>query len=185
MIRISTWFNVDYSFLINLQVIWTLGVSMVVLAALVHLPIRVVAALGLAMIVLHNAFDGIRVVGWQGPASPVPCLCREAVDPGCTSRPSSSRCSAMAGPVVFVIYPLRAVDRRDRRLATRSARSTDSMPPSRRRALLLRIGLGLIAAFVGDTRHEPVRRSAAVVAAGQRALLGASPSSTPRSTRCR
>ena len=38
VIRITTWFNVDYSYLITLQVIWTLGVSMIVLAALIHLP---------------------------------------------------------------------------------------------------------------------------------------------------
>lgn len=41
------------------QVIWALGVSMVVLAGLVHLPAGTVAALGLVMIAGHNLFDGV------------------------------------------------------------------------------------------------------------------------------
>ncbi len=42
-----------------LQVIWAIGWSMVALAGLVHLPVRVVGGLGIAMIALHNALDGI------------------------------------------------------------------------------------------------------------------------------
>ena len=40
-----------------LQVIWALGVSMVVLAGLVHLPRSVVAGIALALIAGHNALD--------------------------------------------------------------------------------------------------------------------------------
>lgn len=43
----------------NLQVIWVLGASMVLLAALIWLPHRVVAALGVAIVALHNLSDGI------------------------------------------------------------------------------------------------------------------------------
>src|SRR3954466_9848631 len=43
------------------QTIWALGWSMIVLAALVHLPLRAIGAIGLTMIALHNAFDGIHV----------------------------------------------------------------------------------------------------------------------------
>jgi uncharacterized membrane protein len=49
VIRVTTWFNVDYSLLATLQVIWALGVSMILLAGLVHLPLRAVAAIGLAV----------------------------------------------------------------------------------------------------------------------------------------
>ena len=42
------------------QVIWALGWSMVVLAALVHLPVTLIAGIGGAMIVGHNLLDGVR-----------------------------------------------------------------------------------------------------------------------------
>ena len=42
------------------QVIWVIGVSMVVLAALVFLPTWVVGGFGVAMIAAHNAFDGVK-----------------------------------------------------------------------------------------------------------------------------
>ncbi|HEV7992082.1 MAG TPA: heparan-alpha-glucosaminide N-acetyltransferase domain-containing protein [Gemmatimonadaceae bacterium] len=44
-----------------IQTIWALGWSMIVLAALVHLPLRVIGAFGAAMVLLHNAFDGLPV----------------------------------------------------------------------------------------------------------------------------
>src|ERR1044071_4843904 len=43
VIRVIVWFNFDFHFAFMLQVIWAIGVSMIVLAALVHLPFRVVA----------------------------------------------------------------------------------------------------------------------------------------------
>lgn len=42
-----------------LQVIWVIGLSMVVMSALVYLPWRVILGISLAAIFLHNAFDGI------------------------------------------------------------------------------------------------------------------------------
>ena len=41
------------------QVIWALGWSMVAMAVLVWLPIRWIAAFGIAMVVFHNLLDGI------------------------------------------------------------------------------------------------------------------------------
>lgn len=43
------------------QVIWALGVSMMALAALIHLPRRTLAVVAIALIVGHNLLDGIRV----------------------------------------------------------------------------------------------------------------------------
>jgi uncharacterized membrane protein len=145
MIRISTWFNVDYSFLINLQVIWTLGVSMIVLAALIHLPLRITAALGLAMIVLHNAFDGVRVMGWQGPGSPVPSLAGKLwilLHQGGEFLPVFGDGS----PVMFVIYPL--VPWIGVIAVGYAFGAIYTLDPARRRRLLLRIGFALIAAFI-------------------------------------
>jgi uncharacterized membrane protein len=56
-------FNFDYHFVFFL-VIWTLGWSMVMLAALVWLPPRLLAAICLVAIVGHNALDGVKVNGW-------------------------------------------------------------------------------------------------------------------------
>ncbi|PTQ12130.1 hypothetical protein CLG96_06085 [Sphingomonas oleivorans] len=44
---------------IFLQVIWAIGICMVVLAALIHLPRRAILALGVAIICGHNLLDGI------------------------------------------------------------------------------------------------------------------------------
>jgi uncharacterized membrane protein len=60
VVRLGIWFNADPAFLGMLQVIWALGVSMIVLAALVFLPDLVIAAIGLAVVVGHNLLDGVR-----------------------------------------------------------------------------------------------------------------------------
>jgi uncharacterized membrane protein len=60
VVRLGIWFNADPAFLGMFQVIWVLGVSMVVLAGLVFLPGILVAAIGLVMLVGHNALDGVR-----------------------------------------------------------------------------------------------------------------------------
>lgn len=63
-----------WSFAINLRehwgiVIWAIGWSMLALAGLIHLPLRVIAAFGVGMIALHNAFDAVKpesfgALGW-------------------------------------------------------------------------------------------------------------------------
>jgi uncharacterized membrane protein len=52
-------FNVRYEHGLFLQVIWVLGVSMVVLAALVYLPVGEIAAYSLLIIFGHNLLDGV------------------------------------------------------------------------------------------------------------------------------
>ena len=52
-------FNVRYEQGLFLQVIWAIGVSMIVLAALVHLPLRYIAVFSIAIICGHNLFDGV------------------------------------------------------------------------------------------------------------------------------
>jgi len=42
-----------------MQVVWAIGISMVVLSGLVHLPVRVVGAIGVAICVFHNLLDGV------------------------------------------------------------------------------------------------------------------------------
>jgi uncharacterized membrane protein len=145
VIRVTTWFNVDYGLLLsNLQVIWTLGVSMIVLAALIHLPLRAIAAFGLVLIVAHNAFDGIRVPSWQ-PGMPAPAVGAKLwilLHQGGEFFPIFGAGS----PLLFVIYPL--VPWIGVIAAGYACGALYTLEPDTRRALLIRIGLALIALFI-------------------------------------
>jgi uncharacterized membrane protein len=59
VLRFMMQFNVDYR-VTMLTVLWALGCAMIVLSALVFLRVSIVAAIGLVLIVGHNAFDGVR-----------------------------------------------------------------------------------------------------------------------------
>ena len=61
VIRTLIVFNLDYSFFGMAQVIWVIGVSMIVMAALIYLPLKAVGWAGIMMVVLHNLLDGIQV----------------------------------------------------------------------------------------------------------------------------
>jgi len=89
-----------------MQVIWVIGVSMILLAALIHLPLRVVAAFGIGMIALHNFLDRYKVQGgWQGPSSPVPSYWAKLYF--ILHQPFEAfPVVGFPSPVVFVIYPL-------------------------------------------------------------------------------
>jgi len=105
VVRFGFLFSLDYRFLGVMQVIWVIGVSMIVLAALIYLPLRAVAIFGVAMIVLHNLLDRFTVAGWQGPGSAVP-------GPGAklwmiAHQPFSPLpVWGFPSPIVVVIYPL-------------------------------------------------------------------------------
>lgn len=73
VVRFGWTLDFDYHF-IGVQVIWALGWSMVLLAPLVYLSPRVVGAIGIAMIALHDLGDGFHSSSWlwhvlhvQGP----------------------------------------------------------------------------------------------------------------------
>ena len=55
-------FDITFSFII-LQVIWAIGISMVLLAALVFLPLQAIIAVGLILVFGHNLLDPIHVQG--------------------------------------------------------------------------------------------------------------------------
>ena len=105
VIRTLIVFNLDYSLVGFAQVIWVIGVSMIVLAALIHLPRIAIAAFGLLLIALHNLTDSIRVEGWSGPETPVPDLSAKLwilLHQAFNGFPILG----FPSPVVFVIYPL-------------------------------------------------------------------------------
>jgi uncharacterized membrane protein len=57
VIRFAIFFNLDYSFAGLAEVIWIFGVSMIVLAGLIFLPVSAVGAIGVAVVALHNLLD--------------------------------------------------------------------------------------------------------------------------------
>jgi uncharacterized membrane protein len=105
-VRISVTFNVDYRFLGVMQVIWVIGVSMIVLAALIHLPVWAVGAFGTIMIAAHNYLDRFHVQAeWRGPESAVPSY--KAKLWVLLHQPFAAfPIAGWPSPVVAVIYPI-------------------------------------------------------------------------------
>jgi uncharacterized membrane protein len=65
IVTLGWFFNPTYPF-INLQVIWAIGVGMIVLSALIYLPLRLILAIGLAIVAGHDLLDNVQVNG-NGP----------------------------------------------------------------------------------------------------------------------
>lgn len=56
------WFDINYGFVV-LQVIWAIGLSMVILSFLIFLPKQILIAIGLIIILGHNLLDTILLKG--------------------------------------------------------------------------------------------------------------------------
>jgi uncharacterized membrane protein len=144
-IRICVTFNVDYRFLGMMQVIWVIGVSMIIMAALIHLPLRLVGAFGILMIASHNLLDGIHFQGWQGAESAVPSygaklfmLLHQAFE--------AFPVVWWPSPVVVVIYPL--IPWVGVMAAGYAFGAVYQWDVQRRRQLLVRIGSAMIVLFI-------------------------------------
>ena len=132
VVRFFWQFNVDYR-LTLLNVLWALGWAMIVLSALVYLPVRVVGAIGVLMVATHNRFDGVQASAF-GTLAPVWSVLHapNIIVPG-------------PAHVVFVAYAL--IPWVGVTAAGYALGSLWDLPVDRRRALLLRLGLALVAAF--------------------------------------
>ena len=62
VINFAFMFDITFSF-INLQVIWAIGICMMILALIIHLPRKAILAVGLIMVFGHNLLDGIAMEG--------------------------------------------------------------------------------------------------------------------------
>src|SRR3954447_17502858 len=93
VVRLGWTFHLNATFFVA-QVIFAIGASMIVLAVLVHLPRRAIAAIGLAMILGHNALDGIKPETF-GAWAPLWNVLHQSgmIEPG-------------LGIKLFVLYPL-------------------------------------------------------------------------------
>ena len=62
VIVLANTYNPTYSFL-NLQVIWAIGISMIILAGLIRLPRNYVLLIGIMLVAGHNLLDPIHITG--------------------------------------------------------------------------------------------------------------------------
>lgn len=67
LLRFGWTFNFDYANFTFAGVIWVIGWSMVVLAVLVFLPVKIVGAIGVAIILLHNGLAPV-LSGGENPS---------------------------------------------------------------------------------------------------------------------
>jgi uncharacterized membrane protein len=116
-----------------LLVLWALGMSMIALAAMVFLPYGALLAVSVAIIALHNLFDGVTpsrfgAFGWLWQILHVQGLLR------------------LSDPTVIVAYPL--VPWMGVMAAGFCFGRVYQLPPERRRAVIFSVGLVLTAAFV-------------------------------------
>jgi uncharacterized membrane protein len=133
VLRFLMQFNVDYHATL-LTILWALGWSMVALAALVRLPTWRVAAIGVAMIALHDLADAVRPAAFG------------ALAPLWTVLHAPGPLVATPRALVFVAYPL--VPWIGVMALGFALGRVYRWPAERRRAFLLRAGAALTAAFV-------------------------------------
>lgn len=144
VLHVLIWFNVDFSFNGPLQVIWAIGWSMVVLAALVYMPVRAIAIFGVAMIALHNTLDVVQVTSWNGPGSPVPAAAAKLWM--VLHQAGFTPLAHGPTPLVWVQYPL--IPWIGVMAAGYAFGTVYEIAPDRRIRLVRRIGLSLMAAFI-------------------------------------
>jgi uncharacterized membrane protein len=169
LVRLGMTFNVGYgNFLAGVQVIWALGWSMIILAALIHLPTRWVGVFGVAVVALGNLLDAVRVTSWAGPGTPRSSIW-EAIYM-VLHQVGPLPLQADGSPMMYVMYPL--IPWIGVMAAGYAFGSVYTLDAARRQRMLVRLGLGVTAAFVvirainvyGDPSHWSVQRNAVFTA---------------------
>jgi uncharacterized membrane protein len=129
LVSLAWTFNLRYDFGLMMQVIWAIGVSMIVLALLARLPLGWITAIAATMIAGHNLLDGIEPETF-GVAAPLWAVLhvQQPIAIGFVSYPLIPWIGVMAlGYVMGGLFELE---------------------PERRRRLLLTLGSAMIVAFV-------------------------------------
>jgi uncharacterized membrane protein len=145
VVRFAVIFSLNYSFVGVAQVIWAIGVSMIVLSALIYLPVWLVGAFGVAMIFTHNLLDHFHAARWQGPQSPVPGFRSELF--AVLHQPGPfPLLGHFPGPVVVVMYPL--LPWVGVMAAGYAFGAVYQMDAARRRRILIALGAASLALFV-------------------------------------
>jgi uncharacterized membrane protein len=135
VVRFVVTFDLDYAgFPGMLQVIWAIGVGMVVLAALIHLRTRWIAAIGIAIVALHNLTDPLAVGPDPDAAGKLWMVLHQ---PGFIQ---------VLGVRLLVLYPV--LPWIGLLLCGYCLGQVYGWDAERRRRLLVRLGLGMVAAFI-------------------------------------
>ena len=132
--RFGILYNLSYDIFI-FQVIWTIGASMVIMAALIHLPARAILIVGLLIVIGHNLLDPIRLTEQDGAPFFIWSLIHQ---PGFFTM----------GRQFLIIYPVLpwlGIMMSGFGLGMLYAKDFD---PEQRRRILLRVGLVAVSLFV-------------------------------------
>ena len=129
VISVEWTFNFRFELGLVMQVVWAIGMSMVVLSGLVYLPVRVVGAIGVAICLFHNLLDGVPM-----PDAPVLKTLWAILHVEST---------VAIGYVHYPLIPWVGV-----MAAGYALGSVFEMEPDRRRRLLITLGASMIALFL-------------------------------------
>lgn len=146
-------FNPAYPVLI-LQVIWAFGVSMIVLAALIHLPLNAILIIGIVLAGAHNLLDGVKMPGNDAASIFWAFLHEQRFFSG-------ERFSFFTGYPLIPWIGLIAIG------YWFGSLYRSNVDPARRKKILLAVGLGAVALFIivrlinvyGDPRPWAVQRN--------------------------
>jgi uncharacterized membrane protein len=138
LIRLVVTFDLDYAaFPGMLQVIWAIGVGMMVLAALIHLRTRWIAAIGIAIVALHNLTDPLNVAPTPVPPGGADALWMVLHQPGFIQ---------VFGVRLLVLYPV--LPWIGVLLCGYCLGHVYGWDAERRRRLLVRLGVGMVGVFI-------------------------------------
>lgn len=143
VIRLSWTFNFDFRQYELAGVIWVIGWSMIVMAALVKLPVRVVGAIGLFIIFGHNLLTGYAGNVSGGLTNDLSSILWKLAYVGFFAPPIELGPDGPRLVVLYTLIPWVGV------MAAGYAFGTlVTLPPARRDRWCLTIGLGAIALFI-------------------------------------
>jgi uncharacterized membrane protein len=152
VLRLAWTFNFDWAHYNLAGVIWAIGWCFVLLAPMVHLPTRAVAAIGIAIIALHNLADYVNPAA-LGAGGPLSAIMQVLYFGGSIPAGTDEGVHLI---VLYSIIPWIGV-----MAAGYAFGAVMALDPARRRAACLRIGLGATLLFLalraadgyGDPRH--------------------------------
>ena len=144
LVRFAVFFDFDYSFFGLAEVIWIFGISMILMAAIVRLPLVVATIFGLILIFGHNLVDGLAISPAMSMAGNPPLTFGQSIwlllhQPGFV--PLFGGASK-----IFVAYPL--IPWVGVMSVGYALGSVYSWEPERRRRFLLLLSIAAVFAFV-------------------------------------